>query len=322
MPFYNSLLYSIADGSPARLISGIGVAFGYIGAVFGLILVQPFVTGSLFGWDVPLISGGGKTGSFIPTGVIFLLFALPLFFWVRETSIRKPGRMGLKKAYIDVWNGLRDTRKFPGVRRFLIADYFIEDAVATVIINIGLYCSIVLGIGDQQIDMFLIISTISAILGSFLIGKINQLWSLKKMLTIIVWGWILALLISVSAVNQTMVWVLGSLVGILLGGLWTTTRPLLGELVPKEDLGRFFGLFSLSGRAAAVIGPLVWTIVVYLFHPNRTLGASLISLVGMESVDLEKLPYKMAILALAGLMAIGLIILRKVPHTRGHIHGT
>ncbi|KAA3633710.1 MAG: MFS transporter, partial [Calditrichaeota bacterium] len=29
-PFYNSLLYSVADGKDARFVSGVGVAFGYI----------------------------------------------------------------------------------------------------------------------------------------------------------------------------------------------------------------------------------------------------------------------------------------------------
>ncbi|MEW5994452.1 MAG: MFS transporter, partial [Candidatus Zixiibacteriota bacterium] len=280
-----------------------------------------FVTGELFGLDVPFVSAGGKQASFVPTAFLFFIFALPLFVWVREARVMKPKKATVAQAYREVWQGVRDTRKYQGVLRFLIADYFFEDAVATVVINIGLYCSIVIGLAEQEISAFLIISTVSAVIGSFVIGKIAQHWSLKYILTIIVWGWVGVLILFVFTDSMTVVWILGSLVGILFGGLWTTSRPMLAELVPREDLGRFFGLFSLSGRAAAVVGPLVWTTVVYLFNANRALGRAVIDLVGIESVNAVKLPYKVGVLSLAVMMVIGLYIFRKVPHTGKRMHG-
>ncbi len=316
-PFYNSLLYSVAEGSRARFISGVGVGLGYVGAVLGIVLVLPFVNGDLFGWDVPFLDGSGKQGSFLPTAVLFMLFAVPLFFWVKERPVSRPReRISLAASYRAVWEGIRQTRKYPGVLRFLIADYFFEDAVATVIINIGLYCTIVIGLADEAIDTFLIISTVSAVAGSFAIGKLAQYWSLKKLLNLIVWGWVVVLMVFLMADGTSMIWVLGSLVGVLLGGLWTTSRPLLAELVPREDLGRFFGLFALSGRAAAVVGPLIWTLVVYLFGADRPLGRATISLLGEGVIDPVKLPYKMGVLTLAAMMMVGLYIFRKVPETR------
>ena len=174
LPFYNALLYSVAEGKRARYISGIGVALGYVGSIAGMILVLPFVTGSAFGLKIPLVTGSGKAGSFLPTAILFLLFALPVFIWVREKATRTARKSSIREAYRDVWHGLTETRKYPGVLRFLIADYFFEDAVATVIINIGIYCSLVLGLSDSQITLFLIVSTISAVVGSFVIGKIAE----------------------------------------------------------------------------------------------------------------------------------------------------
>jgi len=316
-PFYNTLLYSIAEGTRARYISGIGVALGYVGSVLGMILVLPFVSGEMFGWNVPYLNGWGKTGSFIPTAILFMLFAIPLFLWVKEKPfIQTKKRKGIKAAYKDVWDGVRQTKKYPGVLRYLIADYFFEDAVATVILNIGIYCSIVLSLTDSEITTFLIISTVSAVFGSFVIGKIAQHWSLKNIMTLIVYGWVVSLLLFVFNDSMTVVWILGSLVGILMGGLWTVSRPLLAELVPRAELGRFFGLFSLSGRAAAVIGPLVWTLIVYLFNPENSLGKFTIDLLDIEIANQAKFPYKMGVLSLVVMMIIGLVIFRKVPHTR------
>ncbi|MFH2050073.1 MAG: MFS transporter, partial [bacterium] len=207
-PFYNTLLYSVAEGKRARYISGIGVAFGYVGSVLGMVLVLPFVSGEMFGWNITFLDGWEKPGSFIPTAVLFMLFALPLFLWVKEKPYIKTGKKrGIKAAYKDVWDGIRQTKKYPSVLRYLIADYFFEDAVATVILNIGLYCSVVLILSDNEITTFLIISTVSAVFGSFIIGKIAQAWSLKKMMTLIVYGWVASLLLFIMTDTMAVVWI-------------------------------------------------------------------------------------------------------------------
>ena len=120
---------------------------------------------------------------------------------------------------------------------------------------------------------------------------------------------------------MTVVWILGSVVGVALGGLWTVSRPLLGELVPHDELGRFFGLFSISGRAAAVAGPLIWTSSVYLFRADRPLGRFASDLLALSPSGQAKLPYKVAVLSLVVMMAVGLIIFRKVPRTERSRHG-
>jgi len=317
-PFYNALLYSVAEGNQARFVSGVGVALGYVGSVLGMILVLPFVTGSILGFDIPFMQGGGKTASFLPTAILFAVFAVPLFLWVRERPVVSPTKTSLADAYRDVWQAIRQTKRYPGVLRYLIADYFFEDAVATVIINISLYCTLVIGLDDSQTTSFLIISTITAVLGSLAIGKIAVHWPLKRMLNLIIIGWVVSLVLFVFVQSMTMVWILGSVVGILLGGLWTVTRPLLAELVPREELGRFFGLFSLTGRAAAVIGPLIWTATVYFCNPERSIGRAVVDLLGITGVEQEKLPYRMAVLSLVVMMLIGLYILRRVPEPKGN----
>ena len=202
-----------------------------------------------------------------------------------------------------------------------MADYFFEDAVTTVIINISLYCSIVLGFSELGIRYFLIITPISAVIGSYIIGHLSRTYCLKKMLNIIIWGWVISLIAFVFVENVVLIYILGSIVGILLGGLWTTSRPLLAELVPQEELGRFFGLFSLSGRAAAIVGPLIWTTVVYFFNPQRPMGQLVIDVLNIEEADQAALPYKIGILTLVVMMLVGLYIFRKVPTTESKVSG-
>jgi UMF1 family MFS transporter len=337
--FYNALLESVSTPQNVGKVSGFGVAMGYAGSVVGMILVLPFVTGGIFGLDIPFIEGGGKSGAFLPTAIYFGIFALPIFLFVREKSpidIKKPFNgtqtyeedtgsesndirqmtektVGIGAAYRDVWRSLKSTEKYPGLLRFLISDYFFEDAIATVIIFMAVFTERVLGLGDSERTLFFIISTVFAMLGAYLLGFMADRFSPKKVLFGIVAGWILILLLFVVNSYPAVFWILGPIVGILLGGVWSVSRPLLMQLSPPEKLGEFFGLFSLSGRAAAICGPLLWGAVVYILSPDNAIGAAVSGFLGLNADAAAKLPYRFAVLSLAAMMAVGLFIFRKVP---------
>ncbi len=330
--FYNALLDTVSNRKNVGKVSGFGVSLGYLGSIAGMVLVLPFVTGSLFSIEIPFIAGGGKSGAFLPTAIFYALFSIPIFLFVREkidselsTSVPQPDAIppesnaaapshtGLKNAYRDVWRSLKATEKYPGLLRFLISDYFFEDAIATVILFMAVYIEKVLGMGDQDRTLFLIISTVFAMIGAYILGHLADLLSPKKVLFGIVSGWILVLLGFAFNNSEAAAWVFGPIVGIMLGGVWAVSRPLLMQLSPPEKLGEFFGLFSLSGRAAAIVGPLVWGAAVYLFAKEHVFGRSLVDLWGLSDTAADKLPYRVAVLSLAAMMGVGLFIFRKVP---------
>ncbi len=321
MVFYNAMLDDISESDNVGKISGMGVSLGYLGSVVGMILVLPFVTGDLFGLNISFITGSGKSGAFLPTAILFGLFSIPIFLFVKEK--RKPIKTAsdgsLKNAYRSVLKSIRSTEKYPGLLRFLIADFFFEDAIATVIIFMAIFTEKVLGLGDSDRTLFFIISTLSAMVGAFAFGYLSDRLSPKRVLFGIVTGWIVALLIVALNSSVTVFWLLGPLIGILLGGVWAVSRPLLMELTPPEKLGEFFGLFTLSGRAAAIVGPLVWGVIVYLFSSSSGMNKFIAELIQADSSEAEKIPYRLAILSLALMMMVGLWIFRKVPDAKDKI---
>jgi UMF1 family MFS transporter len=111
--------------------------------------------------------------------------------------------------------------------------------------------------------------------------------------------WIITLTAIIFSQNKAIYYVLGSLAGISLGGVWTTERPLLINLVHDNDrLAGYFGLFALTGRMAAVIGPLIWGLTVIIFS------------------SLGPVKYRFAVGSVLIMMITGLFILRKVPDAR------
>jgi UMF1 family MFS transporter len=70
-----------------------------------------------------------------------------------------------------------------------------------------------------------------------------------------------AALIPWLGLPRVLFWGIAALAGIALGGTWASDRPLMLVLSPPAKVGEFYGLYSMIGRFAAVIGPLVWAFV-------------------------------------------------------------
>jgi hypothetical protein len=227
--------------------------------------------------------------------------------WNRRSLFRPEA--GLER-HREVWDALRQTKKYPGVLRFLIADYFVEDAVATVILNIGLYCSIVLAMPEEQITLFLIISTCTAVLGSVAIGYLAKYWSLRSLLNLIFVGWVVALLVFV--ITDICRWC----------AAWLGGRGAVGRALDNH------AYLSRRARASRRTGQVLRLVLLvrsgsgsarspadrdrFLFSV-KDLWVSGREWLRLDSAAMVRLPYKMAIAALALMVLVGLAVFRKVP---------
>jgi UMF1 family MFS transporter len=301
--------------APARKIgqvSGLGVSLGYVGAIIGMLLVLPFVKGKIF-------DGTGNQQAFIPTAVFFLLFSIPTFLWVKEKYVSHPAKIKIKQSFKEVWDGLANTKKYPGVLRFLVSNFFFGDAIATVILFMAVYAQLVMGFSETGKIWLFMVSTLSAAIGSLLCGWVCDKIGPKKTLSLVLLGWFFSLLLVIFITSKIWFWILGSIVGILLGSVWTASRPLLTDLVPKSKMGQFFSLYSLFGRVAAIVGPLIWGLVVLYFKKDFFLVQKVVSFlrsIGIEVSQsvLSTIQYRFAIFSLALMMLVGWWILLKVPN--------
>lgn len=287
--FYNALLPRVSTPGTIGWISGFGVALGYCGSIAGLLLVKPFV------------DSGGRAAAFLPTAALYALFALPLFLrfppWgaTRDAVPALPFVVRLRAATAEVLEALRDTRRHPGVRRFLIANWLFVDAISTVILFMAVYAQEVMGMPDSVKIPFFILSTSGAVVGSLAAGRAADRLGPKRVLAWILVGWGVTLALVALTAAPAVFWGAGVVIGVCLGGTWTTSRALLARLTPEAAHGRFFGLYALADKAAAVIGPLVWGVIVWAAAP-----------MGPDR-------YRLAVLVLVGFIAAGWWMLRGVP---------
>jgi len=256
--FYNGMLPSIARQSNVGMVSGYGVALGYVGSIAGLLLVKPFV------------ADGGRAAAFLPTAILFLIFAIPCFLFVKDPG-PKPFQVDVGKAFRTLRATIAGASQYHVLLKFIGIHFLILDVVNTVIAFMAVYANKVIGFNDNQIATFLILSTAFAMLGSVIIG-----WLVKYKGTVfsywtVLWIWLAALTIIMVSPGETLFWLVGPLAGIGMGGVWVVSRTIIVELSPPEKVGEFFGLYGLAGKMASIAGPLIWGSVVWILQDTQTL---------------------------------------------------
>lgn len=280
--FYDVMLGDISTKETIPLLSGFGVAVGYMGTLVGLTVY-------------PLVSSGSSSDAFLPTAVLFFLFTLPLVFFYKE----RPGPVQAKRpfwtGYRDIWGTFKDMKKYRSIFLFMIVYFFLNDAIATAIAMMAVYAKAIVGFTSGEFILLYLVSTISSIIGSFIFGYITRAAGAKKAVFYV--GIILfaALLLGTFAINQPMFWVTGSLFGVALGAVWVTSRVWIIELSPEDKRGQFFGLFAFSGKLSAIVGPLMYGTITLVL------------------ADYGDIASRAALSSLMLFVLIGLIVHRKIP---------
>ncbi len=310
-PFYNSMMPELVPAEERGRLSGIGTAVGYVGTIVGLLLIFPFFTGGvpLLGAlppafvnavrnVVPYTSHAGRVSTFVPTGLLFLLFSLPLALFCRDHFPRNDGvRVPWRNAFRDVLKTLQDARQYPGVFSFILASFLYQDAIGTIVSFMAVYAVKAMGFAQGTETTLFLVLTIPAIFGSYFAGRLVDRIGARRTLYFTVVAWIALLVAMIAAPSQATFWGVGLLIGLIFGGVPTAERPLLLSLIPPEEAGRFFSLMLLSSRAAAIAGPFIWGITVDVLEPTRGAGFA----------------YRAAVVTVAVMFAASLVLLRRVP---------
>jgi UMF1 family MFS transporter len=281
---YHPLLGLVAPEPRRGRVSGIAVAIGYLGSLTALFLIGSFV------------GDGENQQAFLPAAAMFLLFALPLFVLVRERPRPAPAEQVPPRPFKQLVATLRRARSQPH-GRLLLARFFYVDAIATVLAFLTVYARRTGDFDGDSIDVLLAVSAVVAIAGALAGGMLAERIGPKRTIIGTLWIAIGALLAAAVTGSGELLWIVGPLIGIVLGSLSAVDRVFLLRLVPVERRGEDFALYSLVGKLSSGLGPLVlWGGTIYV---AANLG-------GMSKFDASRL----AVLVLAAAAALGLWILR------------
>jgi len=134
---------------------------------------------------------------------------------------------------------------------------------------------------------FAIILNVTAGIGAFLMGFLDDIIGGKMTIQISNMGLIIACLIAVLSphrdlfilsipfvgdymiTGKIMFWIAGVLIGIFSGPNQASSRSLMARLVPSDKVSEFFGFFAFSGKATSFMGPFLLGYLTQLYGSQR-----------------------------------------------------
>lgn len=290
--FCSAFLVEIATPATMGRISGYGWGLGYLGGLLSLALAYPFIKGGLDESNLLLYRA-----SFAVTAGFFLLTALPTFLFLRERAVPQPASCGeppWRQAFARLATTARQFGRYRDLLTYFVAYLIYTDAINTVIVASAIFANKVLDFSPGDLIMYFLVTQITAGLGAAGFGLLADWIGAKRTISLTLLIWI-ALAFSAALVQtHAQFYAIGLFAGAALGANQTASRTLLARFTPMGRQGEFFGFFSVTGKFAAIIGPVVYGEVTAWTGSQRW-----------------------AVLAMAVFFTIGFLTFQKVNEQRG-----
>jgi len=213
-----------------------------------------------------IMLGTDSTLPFLLGAMFFLVFSIPSIKGLKNRpATARPDEEGMSLAMVGfkrVRKTLKEIRTYQGLPLFMVAYFLFSDAITTVIYYAALFGETVYAFSTTDILIFFAVTQLTAIPGAILFGYIADRIKTKPTLMITLGIWIVALLIAFFGSDPILWWVVGLIAGVGMGSAQSTARSMFGQYIPKEKKSEMFGFYALTGKFAAILGPLVYAAVI------------------------------------------------------------
>ncbi len=277
--FYNAMLPTLVEDHRMGRWSGWAWGLGYAGGLMCLVVALfVFINVETPPFGLDSAQAENVRATFIMVAVWYLLFSIPL---VASTPDLEQKTLGMSEAIRNGWKQLKtsikNVQKYKPIARFLVARMIFIDALATVFAFGGIYAAGTFEMGQREVMMFGIGLNLTAGLGAALFAWIDDWIGSKQTIIISLGGLIITTTAVLLVVSELWFWIIGLLLGIFVGPVQAASRTYMGRIAPEELRNQMFGLFALSGKVTAFVGPILVGWLSYLAGSQR-IGMSVIVL--------------------------------------------
>ena len=277
----NALLPQLGEGRTVGRISGSGWALGYVGGLLSLVLVLALIApepGSertlaglapIFGLDPAAGEPARATGPL--TALWYVVFALPLFLFTPDRPRRGTLAPAISAGLRDLGRTITRARSHRNLFIYLLASMLYRDGLAALFAFGGIFAAGVLGWGLFQLATFGMLAAGAGALGAWVGGRADSAYGPRPVVTTAIWM-LVAVCMTVLATSRESFAFLplpagsslpdiiflaaGAFLGAASGALQAASRSLLIDIArARIDSAQAFGLYALSGRVTAFIGP-------------------------------------------------------------------
>lgn len=282
--FYNAFLPEITTEDQFDRVSARGFSMGYIGSV--ILLIINLITIMFPQWFFPVdekatellasqaaltetdaieaakdhFVGVASRLSFVSVGIWWMGFAQIPFRHLKESApahqyegnIFSKGFAELRK----VWNEIRHMGGSHPIKRYLLGFFFTSMGLQTVMYVASLFGSQELGLPTQDLIITILIIQLIAILGAWMFARVSARIGNIYTLLIMIVIWVLICGVAYQIRTATEFYMLGALVGIVMGGIQSMFRSTYAKLIPAgtKDHASYFSFYDVCEKLAIVFG--------------------------------------------------------------------
>ena len=278
---YNSFLVDIAEPDRRDVVSSIGWAIGYLGG--GLVLAGNLVLFSN-AESFHITTGDAVRISLCSAGVWWGGFTFMPLLMIKSRRRDFPPMKLLDyftKGFAKLTDTLRKAKQYPRTLLFL---------VQAVIVLASQFGQEELKLTMETLTKVILMVQFVAFAGSLFFNYIAKILGTKESIIITILIWIGALIYAFGFLHgDTGFYMLGAVIGLVLGGTQALSRSLYSLFIPKGEEAEYFSLYEVSDKGTSWMGPLLFGLSLQLSNS-----------------------YRLAILSLILFFVVGLILLLKV----------
>ena len=267
-----AFLPELASKENQGKLSGWGWSIGYAGGLLTLGLCLLYINSAT--------ARGFSAEHFVPvtmliTAGMFAAASVPTFLFLRERAQPHAPHAGTgiaKQSLQRLAQTLRRAGHYKDLRRFLTCMVIYQAGIHAVIALAAIYAQQEMGFSTQSTVLLIIVVNITAAIGAFAFGYVQDRIGPVATIAITLTGWIIMIGLAWIARDERVFWLAANLAGLCLGASQSAARAFVSLLSPPERSGEFFGLWGLAGRLSAIVGPLTYGMVTWLSQGNHRLA--------------------------------------------------
>lgn len=292
----DALLNLISEEDERDRVSSIGWAYGYAGG--GLLLAANFLLVS-FNDALGISTELAVRISLLSGAVWWALFTIIPWRGIRDrppVAVERASGGLVARSFGQLWATLKDLRNYPVALTFLLAYLFFNDGIQTVIASAATFGEKELGFETSTVLGTYLLVQFVAVGGAIGFGRAARRYGAKHVILagLVVWMAIVTAALVVPEGRLVPFLLLGTAIGIVLGGTQALARSYFSLLIPRGKEAEYFSFYHAMDRGTSWLGTLTFGLV-YQFTDS----------------------YRPAVFALIVFFAVGGLLLWRVDTERG-----
>ncbi|MAF83254.1 MAG: MFS transporter [Gammaproteobacteria bacterium] len=281
---YDALLVDVAPAEQFHQVSALGYGLGYLGGSL-LFMLNIWMVSS------PATFGLGSEVAairlaFILVALWWVIFSLPLLFWVREREELHEHRPVMEGVllFIDTFRKITHDKNLV---LFLAAYWLYIDGVYT-IIKMAVDYGLSQGLSMQDLIRAILVTNLIGFPAALLFGRLGLSIGARSGLYVGIGVYFIITTAAVFITTAVEFYVLAACIGLVQGGVQSLSRSLFAHLIPADSSAAYFGFYNMLGKFSAVLGPVLIGFVTLTSGSQRLGILSIIVLFGLGLILLTR----------------------------------